>query len=199
MNALTHIFYAISTLALVPVEIGLLVALVWACRLLGVEARDAYRRRRFAPKRVALENALERFEFDAFERELADARDPLASILSGLCAARRDRALLDKRIADFENAAKERCDAPDRLAKLGPILGIMGTLIPLGPALLGLAQGDLETLASNLVVAFATTVVGLLVALTASTVAAARKRSSRRDFALVNFAVDRMVEGEVAQ
>ena len=49
------------------------------------------------------------------------------------------------------------------LAKIGPILGLMGTLIPMGPALVGLASGDMASLAQNMQVAFATTVVGLLV------------------------------------
>ena len=44
------------------------------------------------------------------------------------------------------------------------MLGLMGTLIPMGPALVGLAAGDLASMAYNMQVAFATTVVGLLVA-----------------------------------
>ena len=46
---------------------------------------------------------------------------------------------------------------------MGPILGLMGTLIPMGPALVGLAQGDIASMAYNMQVAFATTVVGLTV------------------------------------
>ena len=44
------------------------------------------------------------------------------------------------------------------------MLGLMGTLIPMGPALVGLATGDISAMAYNMQVAFATTVVGLLVA-----------------------------------
>lgn len=49
----------------------------------------------------------------------------------------------------------------EAMAKVGPMLGLMRTLIRLGPALIGLSSGDLQTLAANLIVAFATTVVGL--------------------------------------
>ncbi len=49
------------------------------------------------------------------------------------------------------------------LTKMGPILGLMGTLIPMGPALVGLASGDIASMACNMQVAFATTVVGLVV------------------------------------
>ncbi|MDA3872392.1 MAG: MotA/TolQ/ExbB proton channel family protein [Kiritimatiellae bacterium] len=47
--------------------------------------------------------------------------------------------------------------------RLGPVLGLAGTLIPLGPALLALSTGDIAALASKLVVAFTTTVLGLLI------------------------------------
>ena len=50
------------------------------------------------------------------------------------------------------------------LVKLGPMLGLMGTLIPMGPALVGLATGDISSMAYNMQVAFATTVVGMLIA-----------------------------------
>ena len=46
--------------------------------------------------------------------------------------------------------------------RLGPILGLMGTLIPMGPALAGLASGDIASMAYNMQIAFATTVVGLV-------------------------------------
>ena len=49
------------------------------------------------------------------------------------------------------------------MARLGPMLGLMGTLIPMGPALVGLAAGDIVAMAENLQVAFSTTVVGLFV------------------------------------
>jgi len=39
----------------------------------------------------------------------------------------------------------------------------MGTLIPLSPALAGLARGDVEQLSDNLRVAFSITVLGLLI------------------------------------
>ena len=47
------------------------------------------------------------------------------------------------------------------LTKMGPMLGLMGTLIPMGPALVGLSTGDIASMAYNMQVAFATTVVGL--------------------------------------
>ena len=45
-------------------------------------------------------------------------------------------------LADFEMACEKDLAAVKTLARIGPILGLMGTLIPMGPALVGLASGD---------------------------------------------------------
>ncbi len=47
------------------------------------------------------------------------------------------------------------------LIRIGPALGLIGTLIPMGTGLAGLGQGDISSLNSDLVIAFTTTVVGL--------------------------------------
>lgn len=54
-------------------------------------------------------------------------------------------------------------DRADLLARIGPMLGLMGTLIPLGPGLAALSNGQLAPLAQAVTVAFNTTVMGLLV------------------------------------
>ena len=47
---------------------------------------------------------------------------------------------------------------------MGSEMCIRDSLIPMGPALVGLAQGDISSMAYNMQVAFATTVVGLVIA-----------------------------------
>lgn len=47
------------------------------------------------------------------------------------------------------------------LVKVGPSLGLIGTLIPMGTALAALATGNLETMAGQMVVAFTTTIIGI--------------------------------------
>ncbi len=47
------------------------------------------------------------------------------------------------------------------LVRVGPSLGLLGTLIPMGAALASLTAGNLEAMAGQMVVAFTTTVVGL--------------------------------------
>jgi hypothetical protein len=59
--------------------------------------------------------------------------------------------------------ARRRLDRSELLARLGPMAGLMGTLIPLGPGLAALGRGDVQTLAGAVTVAFDTTVLGLAV------------------------------------
>jgi biopolymer transport protein ExbB/TolQ len=63
----------------------------------------------------------------------------------------------------------------DLIVKLGPMLGLMGTLIPLGPGLIALGQGDTYTLSLSLLTAFDTTVTGLIVAAVSFVVSGIRK------------------------
>ena len=49
----------------------------------------------------------------------------------------------------------------DIVTRIGPTLGLMGTLIPMGPGLAALGSGDVATLANAIIVAFDTTVVGI--------------------------------------
>lgn len=58
--------------------------------------------------------------------------------------------------------ANRRIDRADLIARMGPMLGLMGTLIPLGPGLAALGRGELDLLAQAVTVAFNTTVLGLL-------------------------------------
>jgi biopolymer transport protein ExbB/TolQ len=70
---------------------------------------------------------------------------------------------LSKALADFDFDAQRRLARTRLLVRAGPALGLMGTLIPLSPALTGLAQGNVTRLSTNLRVAFSVTVLGLLV------------------------------------
>ncbi len=71
---------------------------------------------------------------------------------------------LRRLVSEFEIEADKDLSLSNMLAKMGPMLGLMGTLIPMGPALVGLASGDISSMAYNMQVAFATTVVGLFAA-----------------------------------
>lgn len=72
-------------------------------------------------------------------------------------------AYSDYLISNFENEADKDVSTSRLLAKMGPVLGLIGTLISMSPALVGLSTGDISGMAYNMQVVFATTVVGLVV------------------------------------
>lgn len=71
-------------------------------------------------------------------------------------------ALARQLIADEENRYARITRITDLIARVAPMFGLMGTLIPLGPGLIALAQGDTKTLSDSLLIAFDTTVAGLI-------------------------------------
>lgn len=66
-------------------------------------------------------------------------------------------------VMPLEYRMKKRIERSDFVTRLGPMLGLMGTLIPLGPGLAALGQGNFMQLTQAITVAFDTTVLGLLI------------------------------------
>jgi biopolymer transport protein ExbB/TolQ len=88
---------------------------------------------------------------------------------------------LNKALADFDFEAQRRLGRTRMLVRAGPALGLMGTLIPLSPALTGLANGNTTALSTNLRLAFSVTVVGLLIGAVAFAVSLSRDRMYGQD------------------
>ncbi|MGB3966300.1 MAG: MotA/TolQ/ExbB proton channel family protein [Planctomycetota bacterium] len=101
-------------------------------------------------------------------------------------SAGNDRAWLAAVATQCEVEASRRVSRLNLVARAGPTLGLMATLIPMGPALLALADNDVSTLARSLVVAFTATVCGLLVGLLCSTMGSVRRHWYAADLALVD-------------
>ncbi|MFT3738547.1 MAG: MotA/TolQ/ExbB proton channel family protein [Breznakibacter sp.] len=83
--------------------------------------------------------------------------------LRDLLSTPPSQAYSDFLISNFENEAEKDTSLSKLLAKMGPVLGLIGTLIAMSPALVGLSTGDIAGMAYNMQVVFATTVVGLVV------------------------------------
>ena len=65
-------------------------------------------------------------------------------------------------LARVQALARRRLERADLLARIPPMLGLMATIIPLGPGLAALGQGDPAKLAAAVTVAFDATVLGLV-------------------------------------
>ena len=97
----------------------------------------------------------------------------------------RDR--IAKRLAEYDLRSQRRLERTRILVRMGPALGLMGTLIPLSPALGGLAGGDVTQLTDNLRVAFSVTVAGLLVGAVAFSISLVRDRLYAQDYSDVEY------------
>lgn len=109
-------------------------------------------------------------------RLLKRQRNALLELLSHPDITPLMRESLAARIMEEEqNVYSRRIRISDIIAKIGPILGLLGTLIPLGPGIIALGQGDTITLSSSLLTAFDTTILGLISAGTAMVISTIRK------------------------
>ena len=88
----------------------------------------------------------------------------------------------EKLLQDYELSIGGKLERLKIISRTAPMLGLMGTLIPLGPALMGLSSGNIQALATNLVIAFSTTVLGLLVGGVAYAVLIIKRRWYYQDF-----------------
>ncbi|MCR5665350.1 MAG: MotA/TolQ/ExbB proton channel family protein [Eubacterium sp.] len=84
----------------------------------------------------------------------------------------------------------------DTIIRLGPVFGLLGTLIPLGPGILALGQGDTYTLSNSLLTAFDTTVLGLICAAIATVISTIRKRWYANDLSILESLMDCVLEVE---
>lgn len=99
---------------------------------------------------------------------ISDAKIPksqkkvLTEIASSESLGVTSREALARKLFEFEEEKTlKNLQKTDIITRIGPTLGLMGTLIPMGPGLAALGAGDINTLASSLTVAFNTTIVGI--------------------------------------
>jgi len=78
--------------------------------------------------------------------------------------------------------------------KVGPALGLMGTLIPMGISLSALAGGNIPQMAGSMVTAFTATVAGLAAGTAAYLIALVRERWAREDLRDMAFEAETAVQ-----
>ena len=176
------ILRAVSGALEVPVVVLLVLFLLAAIALVGWLIAEYCTERRHL--KVALPALMEQLR-------TADDREAVIE-QSGLLRRQKDALLELLRHPDFTDATREalavellereqdRYDnivkLSELLARLAPMLGLLGTLIPLGPGIIALGQGDTYTLSTSLLTAFDTTIAGLVAAAFAIVVSSIRRR-----------------------
>ena len=86
----------------------------------------------------------------------------LTEIASSSALDNNSREALARKLVEYEEEKIDKTlQKTDIITRVGPTLGLMGTLIPMGPGLAALGAGDVNTLAESLTLAFNTTIVGI--------------------------------------
>jgi biopolymer transport protein ExbB/TolQ len=194
------VLFHLANVLRVPVFIAAILALIFMLFEVGSFAFElSRRRRRIGFKRLdqAATSALQAFKRNdrpaatqslgllASSAMMADTLTELAEQYGEPAAPDR----MAKCLADFDLASLRRLERTRLLVRFGPALGLMGTLIPLSPALAGLAKGDVTQLSSNLRVAFSVTVLGLLIGAVAFAVSLVRDRLYAQDLSDLEYIV----------
>ena len=165
MKAITEVLYWISTGLLVPVIVLLILLFLRSLLLLGTFFGQYLNMRRTESALAKLFKNLKREGVDEMAANLPTKNctlvvDTIRQVVEA-SHGESSEAQIDRVVGEFELQAAKDMSVSKTLTKMGPMLGLMGTLIPMGPALVGLAAGDIASMAYNMQVAFATTVIGL--------------------------------------
>ena len=187
MSNITQILNWISSSLLLPVTVLLLIGLACALVSLGGFFADSFILLKERKLRRKIMESLRKGDPADIQRE------------SGLFCERVrrldelgwDALECEKLISEWEGLYERRLERSRFLAKVGPMLGLMGTLIPMGPALAGLASGDIASMAYNMQIAFATTVLGCCIAGISILVLSVRKHDYADEIACLQYVLDR--------
>lgn len=182
--------FALGTLLHAPVVVLLWVCVLWALALWGALFADALARRR------------QRSGFDAAAwagiRNVEGLPRGLAAFYREATALARDARLrprLDECLLRFETHIRSSAHTAQVLVKVGPSIGLLGTLIPMGGALAAMSQGNLESMAGQMVAAFTSTIIGLAAGTAAFVIAAVRLRWVAQDIRELRLLAD-LLENE---
>ena len=171
-EALTSFIHIISESLLTPVVIILVIFVVLVILSLGGMINEWFSRKPIKSgefeklvRDISFSKSPSKIEDYVNESNLFDwQKDILVKIAKNHdIGVKARKALASELISSEETRLIKVTNKTDILVRLGPILGLLGTLIPLGPGLAALGSGDINTLAQSLTIAIDTTVKGLAV------------------------------------
>ncbi len=180
---LSEILHEVSSILLIPTVIVLLCLIVYALWSIGSIIVELVRERRdyrvYIPELVARLESAPMDELSKIVDEsglLVRQKDDAKELISYLYLSEDARIEVAKRLLTNSNARNQHVVSRNESAsRVAPMVGLMGTLIPLGPGIVALGTGDLETLSDSLLVAFDTTVAGLATSVVCFLIARVRR------------------------
>ena len=171
-ETLTSFIHILSESLLTPVIVLLVIAIVIVILSFGGLINEYISRKPISSKnlenlirRVSFSNNVDQMKEEINNSDLFDYQKVLLTRIADNHDIGSDarKALAGELISAEESRLIKKTNKTDILVRVGPSLGLLGTLIPLGPGLAALGTGDIATLAESLTIAFDTTVTGLTV------------------------------------
>lgn len=188
MNVISDILYWISTGLLVPVIVLLIFFFIRAIIMIGAFFGQFLQHKKTA---IPFYDKIEKISpgnYADFAASLpARPKSFMMEYARQIVEAKGNDARIELLLSEYEIEASKELSTSKMLTKMGPILGLMGTLIPMGPALVGLSTGDIASMAYNMQVAFATTVVGLVVSAIGFLTQQVKERWSIKNIAMLEY------------
>ena len=164
MKIVSEILFIVSNGLMIPVILLLLYFLVKAIWiLLGLYGQIKVQREISSTLKALVRDYSDECIKNTQIKLQATGESIVSEYLKRIIEHKHDSRYCEHELADFQVEVQKNLAKYRMLVKFGPMLGLMGTLIPMGPALVGLGLGDISSMAYNMQVAFATTVIGMLV------------------------------------
>jgi hypothetical protein len=163
LAGLESFLYLISSVMLFPVVAGLVLLTFWVLLSFGSFLRE------YLDRRQGVSTPL-----DHYQEELA------AALKTATEKANLD-ITVERLLQHSELSRIKSLDMIRFVIRVGPALGLMGTLIPMGVSLSSLAQGDMPKMAGSMVTAFTTVVVGLACSVAAYLISLVKEKWVRAD------------------
>lgn len=198
MNYISDVLFWISTGMLVPVVVLLIFFFLRALLLLGGFFGQYLVKRKTGAEIREQMNTLSLENIDSLgERLPKNKQAVIVGYMKKLVEVRKSQAQVNRVLDQYAQFVDKDLSLPNTLQKMGPMLGLMGTLIPMGPALVGLSTGDIASMAYNMQVAFATTVVGLFAAAIGFVTKQTKNRWYKEDMSNLEFMADLLEDEKI--
>ena len=165
MTSISNALFWLSNGLLIPVVVLLLLFFLRAILMAGGFFGEFWQKTRLQQQINDMLEEMTPANADELYKKLPENKNILLlRCMQKLYSHKENTAYCERLLANYEVEAEKELGRSRNFIKLGPMLGLMGTLIPMGPALVGLSTGDIASMAYNMQVAFATTVVGMVIA-----------------------------------
>ena len=178
VHSIETLLYSISTVLYLPVLLGISALVLHMLVCFGTFGAEWLERRRGVRVLVAT------------------AKQEMAAVLTAQEGEPGLDARLERLVQRADVNGVRRLDGVRFVVRVGPALGLMGTLIPMGISLSGLAQGNLPKMAESMTTAFTATVVGLACSVSAYVLSLVREHWLRSDLTEIAYAAESPLAGQ---